>query len=425
MPLITTAITIRADTLPGLSVDLGTFSFNRSFTATGPFTGVIILQGSNDNVNFADIFGANFSDGQKVTTIITGCRFIRARRANFTTPAVPVLRVVANLADLTTTASLNVPAGDGVGAALSVSSGDFHTLVVTGVDPNEILSVEGSLDSGVTWSGVDDFGRFASGGDVKSFNKPITHLRVRRLRVNTAALPVVAVATTVTGNIFIVEPISWFRQAELDGAARTGLASGTYFPIIDQASVKTTEKWTVGHSSGGNTSHVNTIPGGATDLLSGALANGTSLLLLGESGGSPSAFPGYFGGAGNSWYVKVRFAAITTIDALADVAFVMRASLGGLFRLFIGVRGPVSITNYVLDVGGVTVASSIPIDLNMHTYEVWSDGVSTFMSVDDETPVSVAAVIASVCTHGLTSDNGGTLAARTMRYRRMFSMAAE
>ena len=113
-----------------------------------------------------------------------------------------------------------------------------------------------------------------------------------------------------------------------------------------------------------------------------------------------NAGPVFEGGglAGRKWYLRVRvkYTGMTGFNAAAIYAF--GASNSGAHASFIdvGVVAANSITKYSARITGtstVNLISTVSFDSTTYRWvECWCDGTNTFLSVDDETPVSGAYV---------------------------------
>jgi len=160
----------------GASVDVSTLSGQRTVTISKTvFSGIILLEGSDDNINFASV--ARFDSGsQKQTVLLLACQFVRITRSGAVpeVPAVPTVQIGAITSTAGVFGTLAVAAGDGAGAAFDISAGgDLITIIGTGTF-NRAVYIEGSQDAGVTWSRIDDLGKFESAKvvhTVASFNR--------------------------------------------------------------------------------------------------------------------------------------------------------------------------------------------------------------------------------------------------------------
>jgi hypothetical protein len=180
----------------GASVDVSTLSGSRTVTIDkSNFSGIILLEGSDDNVNFASV--ARFDSGsQKQSVILLACQFVRVRRTGAVPeiPAVPVVQIGAATSSDRIFGTLAVAAGDGAGAAFDISTGgDLITIIGTGTF-NRAVYIEGSQDGGVTWSRIEDLGKFES---VRVSNTIATFNRLRTFSEQSAGgdAPVVMVGS--------------------------------------------------------------------------------------------------------------------------------------------------------------------------------------------------------------------------------------
>lgn len=97
-----------------------------------------------------------------------------------------------------------------------------------------------------------------------------------------------------------------------------------------------------------------------------------------------------------AWYGRM----ITAYNAGAICAGVLVLGAGGN-RTYIGVNNNASATKFAVRTDGATnIASTVSIDTTRHTFEFWSDGTTTYFSVDDEVPVTgVSSDLANTAGH--------------------------
>ncbi len=185
----------------GAGVDISDIAPGRTFCVDhGDFSGTLVIQGSQDNVNFLDVPGGVFTSGSQLALrIIASFKFARVRRTGVTTPAGSPTVAVGGPASGTTLlfGTLAVPAGDGVGAATDVSAaGDVLTVLVNLNDVG-IIYIEGSED-GVNFSPVLAFGTPAESQFQTALTATFSKIRVRRIQTpGGASTPVVGFGSMV------------------------------------------------------------------------------------------------------------------------------------------------------------------------------------------------------------------------------------
>lgn len=157
----------------------------------------------------------------------------------------------------------------------------------------------------------------------------------------------------------------------------------------------------------------NVVAGGAMNLQSGTTVNGVGAVVLTNLAQENAA--NFWPGSSGAWYAAFRFKWINNAqDATTEGSLWGRENVttgNPMFR--IGILGDISTTKFSAAIGGVSALSSISIDANAHTAEIWGvSGSASAFSFDEETPVSLAAALASPCGFAMKSFRGGTAANR-------------
>lgn len=139
------------------------------------FSGILLLEASNDNVNFASV--VRFDSGsQRQVVLNLACKYVRITRSGVVPeiPAVPSVQIGASNAIDGVFTVLPVTPGDGAGASVDISlGGDLITIMGAGTF-NRAVYIEGSQDGGVTWSRITDLGRFETArvdNTIATFNR--------------------------------------------------------------------------------------------------------------------------------------------------------------------------------------------------------------------------------------------------------------
>jgi len=159
------------------------------------FEGLLFVEASCDGgVNFVPITRFDSSSQRKVTQL-AGYQFARVRRT-LVRPggALPVINIGSEAAGAEVFGAMAVPAGDGVGAALNIAAGgDVLTIYAAGTF-NRNIFIEGSQDGGVTFSRIDDFGKFEA-ARFQTTQGAFQLLRVRSTQAGGGDVPVIMAAS--------------------------------------------------------------------------------------------------------------------------------------------------------------------------------------------------------------------------------------
>ena len=176
----------------------------------GPDSGFLTIQGSCDGGTlFQDIPGVRFdSASQKDAQVLALFSHMRVRREDVQPGGVlPVINVAAPQSADFSNASMNVPAGDGVGTPVNFDDKcDFATYIVSG-DFTGRLVIEGSQEAaGNNFAPLIVFGSpQAVPQRVQSVPRAIRRARVVRSQVVGGTAPTVAVASAVSKGTILAQ----------------------------------------------------------------------------------------------------------------------------------------------------------------------------------------------------------------------------
>jgi len=189
-------------------------------------TGIVVIEGSQDGVNFVPLFTFDFLADPKPANVKFVISHVRVRRANVISGGGPL---VVTMGGENRTGNLfgnpAVPALNGIGAALDVSAhGPDKTIIVAGVFSGEIV-VEGSMD-GTNYTPVV----FTTGPVAAPVTGAYQNLRVKRRIVDETApgTPIVSVgSSSITGTSVVQTPLTFATVALTSAFNTTGLPNGT------------------------------------------------------------------------------------------------------------------------------------------------------------------------------------------------------
>lgn len=303
---VTVTLNVPAGDGFGTITDVSAMGVNKTVIVTGIFTGVLFVQASANGVDFIDL--ATFTDANK-QVVQAACTHLRVRRGGTSGGALPTCDVAADAAGAQA-ASVVVPAGTGVGAAVDISAfGTYTTVILTGSFGGVVI-VQLSEDN-VDWV------------DANSFSAPsissslVTAGFVRARSVGVTGTPVLAVSA-------VNDPAS----------AATPVTTFVYRPGTSPNAPNVYNDW-------------------ATMIAAIALVEGTRAILIDDSVVSPTQVPAGVWDISNCQFFSFaqRFTPTSPhLEILEGASFTFTAEDLVVFGLtlhtiFSGVTSPFALTN--------------------------------------------------------------------------------